>query len=66
MMLLIELFPDPDLPINRTFFFFCFRGSDAGDAAGSSWIARFSIFGVQYVAFWKGCSRFGDVVAKIR
>jgi hypothetical protein len=35
-MLRIELFPEPDLPISSTFLFFCLRGSEAGDTAGSS------------------------------
>jgi hypothetical protein len=44
-MLLMELFPDPDLPINNTFFFLGFRDSDEGDAdvVWSSWSRKFSM-----------------------
>lgn len=33
MMLLIELFPEPDLPINKTFFFLGFLDSDGEETA---------------------------------
>jgi hypothetical protein len=44
MMLRMELFPDPDFPINNTFFFLFFcRGSVDGDDPVSSCMERLFI-----------------------
>lgn len=53
-MLLMELFPDPDFPINNTFFFFCLRGSVEGDATGSSWTLRLLIWSILEAGGSKG------------
>lgn len=57
MMLRIELFPEPDLPINRTFFFlfFCLGSAAGEEAAASSCMLRLFIVCVVvwYVVFGK-------------